>query len=419
MLATEHDWRVSRYEGYVRESEIIAATADGGNLARRAASLALAGAGLALLLLCTAERRQINLALAIPLVAGLGWCALSMFWSIDPGMCLRRLIVLGCYLVCAAGLARAGSPIDIARLCAWLGLGSLAMGLLVEFALGTFRPWGSEYRFAGTLHPNAQGAYLAAGAIATWMLADNDRVHRRRWLVGCLVLVLFVALTKSRTSFAALAAAIGCMALLRTSFGFKLTAGLTAVWLAATGLLAALVTGLNPQSALVDAALLGRKEQAESLTGRSEIWEEVIRYIALRPWTGYGYESFWTEDHIRRIADNIFFTIISAHSGYLELILSVGIVGLTLYLTTLLVGLVQTAHQLTQPEGRPYSLLLGLIIFALFCSTMESTMVTPNSAVLILAACLAQFALYAPRKRDRRECSLDVAGRRAYPLQTT
>jgi O-antigen ligase len=414
MLAMEHDWNVSRYEGYVRASETIEATAGGGNLARRLASLGLAGAGLLLLGWGKRVSWRSNVFLALPLLLGLGWCAVSLLWSVDVGMCVRRLIVLGCYLFCALGMARAASPNDVARLCVWLGLASLALGLLAECTLGTFRPWSGEYRFAGTLHPNAQGAYLAVGAIAAWMLADTDRSRRWRWLACFALLTLFVVLTKSRTSLAGLGVAISAVALLRTSLGFKVVAGFASAWLLAVALLIVMISGFDPQAALVDAALLGRTEQAESLTGRSEIWEEVLRYIAVRPWTGYGYESFWTEDHIRRIADNIFFTILSAHSGYLELILSVGIVGLAWYLGTLFVAGTQSSWLLMRREEAQFTLLLGLILFALVCSAMESTMVTPNWAVLILGASLAQLAFFAhPTSHERKELPPTRIGRAA------
>jgi O-antigen ligase len=293
-------------------------------------------------------------------------------------------------------------------------LASLGLGLLAEFTLGTFRPWSGEYRFAGTLHPNAQGAYLTVGAISAWMLADTDRSRRLRWLSCFALLTLFVVLTKSRTSLAGLGVAISAVAILRTSLRFKLVAGFATAWLLAVALLLVMIGGFDPQAALVDAALLGRTEQAESLTGRSEIWEEVLRYVAVRPWTGYGYESFWTEDHIRRIADNIFFTILSAHSGYLELILSVGIIGLALYLGTLLVAGAQTSWLVMRSTGPQFALLLGLILFALVCSAMESTMVTPNWAVLILGASLAQLAFFAPpASHGRKELPPAPFGRAA------
>lgn len=408
MFVNEHDFGISRYDGYVRPSERIEATAGGGNLARRGASIALAGIGAALLLFGPRQRLRINLALVLPILAGLAWCLVSISWSVDSSMCSRRLIVLGCYLLCAVGLAATGSPEQVARWCVWVGLGSLLLGLGTELLLGTFRPWAGEYRFAGTLHPNAQGAFLTAAAIAAWMLADIDGAGKKKWIWCFALLTIFVALTKSRTSLAGLGVAIACIVLMRTTISRKLLGGLSVAWIAAFGLLVALFSGFDPQSAFVDAALLGRKEQAESLTGRSEIWEEILYYVSQRPWAGYGYESFWTEDHIRRISDNIYFTILSAHSGYLELILSVGIIGLVLFFAAILIGLAQSASLVARPDGKRYALLLGLLVFTLVCSAMESTMVTPNSTVLVLAVTLAQLALFA---HDPRHTRLSAASR--------
>ena len=96
----------------------------------------------------------------------LGLAAASFLWADDPGMCLRRLMVLGCAVIGAAGIARAFSL----RQMSWLvvvTIGTLALlGVLAETALGTFRPWAGDYRFAGTVHPNAQGTSLAAMCFA-------------------------------------------------------------------------------------------------------------------------------------------------------------------------------------------------------------------------------------------------------------
>ena len=44
--------------------------------------------------------------------------------------------------------------------------------------------------------------------------------------------------------------------------------------------------------------LLGRAEDAETLSGRSLIWPEVLSFAKERLWFGYGYESFWTAGRI-------------------------------------------------------------------------------------------------------------------------
>lgn len=72
--------------------------------------------------------------------------------------------------------------------------------------------------------------------------------------------------------------------------------------------------------ALLDvSSALGREE---TLTGRSEIWETLIPYALKEPIIGYGFGGFWTNE-MKKIA-----IVGHAHNGYLDMILSLGFVGL-------------------------------------------------------------------------------------------
>src|SRR4030095_6540837 len=102
----------------------------------------------------------------------------------------------------------------------WLTIGTLgtlaAVGVLVELRLGTFRPWESEYRFAGSVHPNTQGPGLAAVCLAAWGLI-RCRAPGRFWLwVIAAAAFALLLLTKSRTTTAAILASAGLVWLAQT-----------------------------------------------------------------------------------------------------------------------------------------------------------------------------------------------------------
>src|SRR5262249_28088774 len=75
-----------------------------------------------------------------------------------------------------------------------------------------------------------------------------------------------------------------------------------------------------------------------TLTDRTFIWKIVLG-MHTNPLVGTGYESFWLGPRLKWIWNN-FSTINEAHNGYLEIYLSLGLIGLTL-----LVGLLLTSYR--------------------------------------------------------------------------
>jgi O-antigen ligase len=139
------------------------------------------------------------------------------------------------------------------------------------------------------------------------------------WLMGGPEHVL----TYSATSSVSLLLAIICFfwllwkkkrGSLQVSSALIVIAALTMVY----GIITPFVGGL----ALFDvSSTLGREE---TLTGRSQIWETLIPYVFKEPIVGYGFGGFWTNE-MREIA-----IVGHAHNGYLDMILSLGFVGLGL-----------------------------------------------------------------------------------------
>lgn len=67
---------------------------------------------------------------------------------------------------------------------------------------------------------------------------------------------------------------------------------------------------------------LGR---SETLTGRTEIWATLRPFVERRPILGYGFGGFWTQT-----TQDVVYGVNEAHSGYLNVTLGLGVVGLML-----------------------------------------------------------------------------------------
>ncbi|MEX2175328.1 MAG: O-antigen ligase family protein [Pirellulaceae bacterium] len=403
---TEHSLDISLVDAYTQTADEMELAASGGNSTRRIMFLALAGMGAWLLVQRRGNDLNLNWPLALAIGAYLSVSAASFVWAEDAGMCLRRLSVLACCVLAAAGIARRFSMRELCLLTVAIVGPLVLLGFLAELRHGTFRPWSGGYRFSGSVHPNTQNMYLTTLGLAALGLARAPRGGKQqksaargvpRWAYWGIVAacLLFGLLTKSRTGNAATLTAIGCVFLLQTPWRFKLTAGYAAGWLALGGLWLLLLCGVDPLVDFRDALLLGRAEESDTLSGRAFIWPNVLYYIGQRPWLGYGYEAFWTPAHIDTISHELQWGLREAHNGYLELLLSTGIVGLTAAAISILAGLAAAIRGSVRLDDPAYSLPLGMLVFGLLSSTMESGMVVIMLPPLIVACCLIKMALFA------------------------
>lgn len=268
----------------------------------------------------------------IPLACFVGLTFFSIAWAGDAGLTLRRSIE---YLIFCLGTIAAARILGLKRIV-WLGFAGsaayLVLGIACELYLGTFHPLDVDYRFCGTAHPNHQAwncvLLLLSGS------ALHSEIHRPwKGLFRLLMLlaVLCLVLTKSRTSLAC-----GCLALLiywgpRLSIRQKLAGALAFVTLLAILLVPFLALG-GGASRLNASLLAGRAQSTyENFSGRIPLWEACMQYVGRRPRLGYGFNGFWTPRHIEEISATQGWTVPVAHNGYIELLLSVGIVGLLLY----------------------------------------------------------------------------------------
>jgi len=90
-----------------------------------------------------------------------------------------------------------------------------------------------------------------------------------------------------------------------------------------------------------------------TLTGRTEVWSSVLA-LARNPWFGTGFESFWLGPRIEKLWDIFWWHPNEAHSGYIELYLNLGWVGIALFSLILVTGYrkVISAVRQSPEEGR-------------------------------------------------------------------
>jgi len=261
-----------------------------------------------------------------------------------------------------------------------------ALGIAAEAALGTFRPFSADYRFGGTVHPNAQGVYCAALCLAAATHVGRSRRQTALALSVFALSAVLLLMTRSRTPCAALAVALTTVVLMRSSPRQRLLAAVGGTWAVVTAAMVCSLCSTARERQLTSLALLGRTEQAASLSGRIPLWTELLHYVGERPLWGYGYDSFWTPEHIADVSEAAQWATCSAHSAYLEVVLSAGLIGSAILFSAVGLGLCRLGARYLATKQGGCEFLFGLLVFRSVTGVLESGFLQP-AFVPFIAGC--------------------------------
>lgn len=355
-------------------------TGGGPDLANQIAFAGLAVASV--LALSLGEWRALRPLLLASYALMILWIVASLALALDPGASLRALAFTLIAMFLAASLF--GLPRDHARFQSLLFgvvLAVLALAWAGVFALPDIAIHSDvdalEPEHAGSwrghfVHKNIAGAMMAIFAIIGLYALRSGR----RW-TGLAILALsltFLYLTRSKTSLGLLPAAVAI------AFVAEKIPSLTV----RIGLLLGPVLGLNALtlgSALNPSIATFNREAVKdpTFTGRLDIWRYGFERLAERPWTGFGFESFWLTDNTLLSESKLELAweaqkIIHGHNGYLDLMLMLGIPGLALASYIFVLRPVLDFHR-CRPGG-PNQLLaaacIAIWLFVSLCSCLET-----------------------------------------------
>ncbi|MEW6689102.1 MAG: O-antigen ligase family protein [Pseudomonadota bacterium] len=271
--------------------------------------------------------------LLLPFALWAAWAALSLAWTIDPGITRKELqneigYAFLAYWLCFVGAQAAGSArlvLGVAALGA-AGLGALAV---VSMQLGLPGKLGSLF--------GGSGAFVSALLIlfpctlaAAWYAMGKQR-HRPMIGVAAALLPLYALagyLTQNRIVWVALAAQIALFAVLlmlrapsrpspdRRSKAFVVS------------LAAAAVTGAAMMAIKVQGERFGSGPGEMGRDGRIALWQTVLGRIAERPLTGSGFGRGMARHELRSELGNP--TLWHSHNQFLDTALQLGWPGLAL-----------------------------------------------------------------------------------------
>jgi exopolysaccharide production protein ExoQ len=219
------------------------------------------------------------------------------------------------------------------------------------------------------------GLYLTQTRSRYWLLSTSA--------ISCLCLLM------SGSATALAAAALGMVLMLTALFIVRLRVRRHQGFWLLLGLIVALAAGAYAGAEFM-ATSLGRDM---TFTGRTDIWMQFLHFAQQRPWTGWGWATISTTDHMLPLIRQTLGlpNIQTPHSGYLSLLVELGIPGLLAFITWLACTLVSASRRAILGCEGPAMIRLAVVIALIVHSGFESTSgALPSLWLLLLFAANAR-----------------------------
>jgi O-antigen ligase len=237
-------------------------------------------------------------------------------------------------------------------------------------------------------------------ALAAFYLASISKNRRSRWLLHLILAaaILLLILTKSRMALISTVAALLFFWMMASSRHNK--AGIILGFISIS-CMAYLFLGDHIFQYLEAATTLGRGEYAKesigTLTGRLPLWQECFRWSAMKPFLGYGFNTFISPVHYASIALNVGWTPSSIHSGYIDAVMGLGYTGFVMLVSILCMALIKAI--MLAKRFLSYSFVAATLIWLCYNLFLEANLITrPTFMTFIILTILVHLAFLPEEK---------------------
>lgn len=290
---------------------------------------------------------------------------LSAFWSNVPIVTLRGALVL-------IGLSIVSAHIGVRYTWPKIYRIFLIVNTLI-LALSTIKPGHHPKGWTGIVdHPIPFGNLMALTSALWIMYAVYNPKQRRMAILFSVWSITAMQMANSAQGFVTFVVLLSLLIWLRfiKSLSFKY---------AFTAILVFMVVGIVGGILIIEnleniANALGKDM---TLTGRTEIWASLAPKIQERFWLGYGLVGFWQpwkgiDNPAYNVRTDIGWLAPNAHQGFLEIWISVGLIGLILFFLSFLRTVFHGAYYLSKSKIPEAGLPLVLLTFLLMANLTES-----------------------------------------------
>jgi len=341
------------------------------------------------------------------LLVTLGWALLSVGWSAVPDIALRRLILtLIVIFITYASVALLG-PRKVLDILFFTLLGLLIISYLglpvIANAVHNIGERGND-ALAGNwrgifIHKNVAGFACAfiimMGLQRLWFGVNNQR---KLTLAAIILAAVFLFFTASKTPAGLL---LPVVMLATASVWFLKKADLNKrkiyLWIGAA-------TALSIVAVVYFSGILEILSDPMTFTGRAAIWSVLGELIADRPLLGYGYASVYgvgMATPLLNYASGWVLLVAQAHNGYLDMLLTLGVIGFILTVLTFIILPLRQLFLLPQIPRDILATCLCLLMFVVLHNIMETSIFDrerPQWVVLLIVVAITQAYAFTNRK---------------------
>ena len=319
-----------------------------------------------------------------------GLIIFSNIWSHTPSATLNHSILFTGTTLFALYLASRYSIKEQLQLLGWVFVVIVLISLLFIVALPKYGIMAGVHTGAWRgmyMHKNGFGPFMSIATIVFFLLAQSCRKNLEKpglfWLF-CGLSALMMLLSRSSSSIiniVIMGTALFSLPILRLNYELMIPV------LAGISSISVILYTLAVSNSGFIFDLLGKDS---TLTGRTELWAPVIDKIQENPLLGYGYGAFWQglDGPSAYVWLAQPFKAMHPHSGYLELLIDVGIVGFLLYIFIFFIGLQRALFYIKRIKTADGLWPAIFFIFVLVSNVAESGLVQANSFLYVIQTSL-------------------------------
>lgn len=358
------------------------------------------------------------------MVVVLAWTLLSFLWAPMPAFALTQAAcIIGVSVIAVAFSISGWHPARFESLLLrgimTLLLLSLLAGIVVPgVAIHSEDYFSLKGSWRGvTYQKNGLGQVAAVGMIV-WTYCWAARRTAARWAAAGIGLsVLMLVLSRSSTSLMlAMLSCIGMVLLLRPTLEVGWLGRRAA--LLGVAVLVPLVAYLAVMTSTF-AWIGGVFGKDGTFSGRTVIWDALLVEIAQRPFLGIGFANFWQgyDSPAGAIMRALHWPVPSGHNGYLDIVNDLGLIGLALFLSFLVMHSLALA-KLARFDPQRFALHLALFVYVILANVSESGWFRPVELTHLLGMYMSlevsrlTMAHYQHRQslaREQRRAALEAA----------
>lgn len=331
-------------------------------------------------------------ALPLSIILVLAWCWISVMWAIDPGIALRRIVLVTIIAMIIFTTVEAAGNERVINALLYVLLLVLAINYLAVFIdpAAIHPPEPGDPEIVGswrglTIHKNFAAPICAFTVFPLIFYAER----MPKWLRAAFILatLYFLWRTKSATSIGILVFSV------TVSVAYYFAPLRAKRWVFIVLLVMSIMTWLA-FSQEISQQIADLLADPQALTGRSEIWNALTIYARDHLLLGSGYGSFWDigpHGPMAEIVESWVAGLYSGHNGYLDMLVQIGLPGLILCLVAMIVAPLAALTKRPDLPARQSALALGILVFCIGHNLTESGLLIrdlPVSTFLLLAVAM-------------------------------